>query len=372
MEDDLLRRLQNIYEELREKNPKAAIDLKNSIDRYQTDLSVDKDLLIRLKDIANIRKEQLMTGDQYPDLLKKISKDSIIIYFKSADVFRVYDGSQVTSDLTNHLNADFSKNKDIYEVIPNDLPQKIIIMCEKGIAGHMKDIISYVIEFMESKGVKGMKESDIRTFENDSGFVEIIVNGFYAANYDEREKIVRGLMRFIDLKEKNSMVTDKMRRHEFTPFENTQMVAMPNCKTQLDGRGFNLVDVLIRNIDQCKNLSTGNVYINIGTLNVADTVNMADTINNNMSPKKKKTVVGDFCSYIKTNKPDWYTPEKWIPKDLLRNKYIEQFGNITGPKFHKIFVDKIFKNSRRATIKGDRVTQVLLFHYDDILDINDQ
>ncbi len=352
VEDTLLTQLTRILPLLEEEDSQAAIKLKEAISTYKENLSMDKNLLLHLKDIADMHDEPLITSDKYADLLKKINNNSIIVYFKSANIFRVYDASQISTDLTNHLNGNFRKNKHMYEVVPNDLPQKIIIMCEKGIISHIDTIKNYVIEYLKTKNIVDINDSDIKLFENESGIIELIINGFYVSNSKERDSIVGGLMRFIDLKEKNSAMTNKMKCQEFTPFDDSQIVSMPNCKTQIGGQSFNFVDMLIRNLDECKSITNGNVYINIVQANSIANVNTG-TINkfkhvNNTTQSDK---IGDFVKYIKLNKPKWYKPGTLINKNVVYDKYIEQFGEITKVAFTKAFKNKIFSNDIRKPYK---------------------
>jgi len=363
MDDILLIRLNELFKLMSEKDPKSAEGLKQVITSYKDNLSMDNDLLKRLTDIANAHKEDLITGDNYTDLLHKINNNSIIVYFKSANVFRVYDAAQISTDLTNHLNVDFNKNKQMYEVIPNNLPQKIIIMCEPGIKSYISTIKDYLMNYMQSKGTS-VKNDDIKIFENETGIVEIVVNGFYVENFSEREKVVSGLMRYIDLQERSNIMTDKMKKHEFNPFDNSQIVSMPNCKTSIDGKPFNLVEVLIRNIDKCTHMTNGNIYVNIETMNIAETIKTKNV--SIITPN-----IGDFGKYIRNNKPEWYKPGTWFNKDILRNEYIEIYGDISIPTFHKTFVGKIFDKTTRKSENGIRVTKVLLFKYNKVLDLSD-
>jgi hypothetical protein len=57
-------------------------------------------------------------------LPKFINENSVIIYFKSSKLFKVYKSSQLQNDIRNHLNNDFRKHKDIFEVVPDNLLQK--------------------------------------------------------------------------------------------------------------------------------------------------------------------------------------------------------------------------------------------------------
>jgi hypothetical protein len=362
MEDDTLTLLNRCFENLSTKDVKIANIIKQAIESYKDSLSIDQSLLDRLKDLALAHKSPIITGDQYSEMIQSINNNSIIVYFKSADVFRVYDGSQISSELTNHLNSDFRKNKQMYEVIPNHLPQKIILLCDKGIVSRMDSIKNYLIEYMKSKGVADIKNSDINTFENDSGMVEIMINGFYVENFDVREKVVSGLMKYIDRKERNNVITSKMKSSEYNPFDDSQLISMPNCKKQLNGNCFDLVNMLIRNLDNCRNLSNGNVYITINQTNNIDTYVNGDVVN--ITSKDDESV--EFINYIKQNKPTWYKEGKYMNKELLLEKYEKQFGSITKARFHNIFYQKLFGENRRDTKNNKRFLSVKVKMYDEL------
>lgn len=75
----------------------------------------------------------------------------------------------------------------------------------------------------------------------------------------------------------------------------------------------------------------------------------------------------DFIKHIKTTKPKWYMPGKFIDKDIIHTEY-ENFLNsdISKVKFHYIFNDKLFTISRREMIKNKRTLVVKLKKYEDL------
>jgi hypothetical protein len=97
------------------------------------------------------------------------------------------------------------------------------------------------------------------------------------------------------------------------------------------------------------------------------TINNAEVINNHGCSDQSSIV--DFGKYIRDNKPVWYTPNTMFDKQLLRDKYIDLYGNITKQMFHKLFVDKIFTKTVRVASQNIRIAKVLLFEYNDILDL---
>jgi len=344
-------------------DPDITEQMKNLIDSYKDKKSIDQSLLQRLKELATIHKTPFI--DKYDDLMHQINHNSIIIYFKSANVFRVYDATQIPTDLTNQLNNDFRREKQMYELIPNNLPQKIIILCDNEIVSHIDTVKNYVIEYMKTKGFRDIKGTDIKTFENESGMIEIIVNKFYVENYYEREKIVAELLYFINKKEKNNTMTKKMKESEYNPFSDSQLIALPTCKKPLDGQYVDAVDMLIRNIQHCQSVKNGNVYINIVQNNIK--AKHVDTINIKGGVIDDDDNSEDFITHIKTTRPEWYKPGKFISKDVIQTKY-EEFGGeeMTKQKFHKIFNDKLFNDTRRDMKNNVRMMVAKLKKYEDL------
>lgn len=368
--DDTLTRLTDLLIHVQSKQLSYASQIEDLIKTHKEQKLMDQSLMERLQILSDAHKTPLIKGTELP---KFINENSIIIYFKSAKLFKVYKSSQLRNDIHNHLNNDFRRQKDMFEVIPDNLPQKIVIICDKNIIPHMNTLKKRVVEFMNGKNIE-VKESDIKTFKNDGGFVEIIINGYYVSNKQENEQIVSELSAYIEEREKNAEITNKMNQREYNEYKGTKMVYMPNCKTELDGKPIEYVTNLVRNIDQCRHITTGNVFYvenltivgnnaQVGTItnnvasNTAGTLSMIDLSNNNME---------EFISDIKNDAPDWFKENTWIKRNDLLQKYEEIYGS----KPHHFFTymeNRLFLESKRAAIKGGgREYQVKLFAYKDV------
>lgn len=59
-----------------------------------------------------------------------------------------------------------------------------------------------------------------------------------------------------------------------------------------------------------------------------------------------------------------------MDKEAVRNKYIEQYGDISNKVFHDTFVGKLFKKTVRQMESRVRTTKILLFDYDEILNLD--
>lgn len=367
--DDILVFLNSALERMQVKQSPFISQIEDIIKNHKEQQLMDQSLLERLQILSEAHKTPLIKGSELP---KFINENSIIIYFKSAKLFRVYKSSQLRNDMHNHLNNDFKKQKDMYEVVPDNLPQKIVIICDKNIIPYMNTLKKRVVEFMNGKNIE-VKESDIKTFKNDGGFVEIIINGYYVSNKQENEQIVSELSTYIEEREKNAEITNKMNQREYNEHKGTKMVYMPNCKTELDGKPIEYIPNLVRNIDQCRHITTGNVFYvenltivgnntQIGTItnnvtNTASPVSMVELSNGNME---------EFIMDIKNDRPEWFKENSWIKRNDLLQKYEEIYGS----KPHHFFTymeNRLFSNSKRAAIKGGgREYQIELFSYENI------
>ncbi len=74
---DLLEQMTNCLVLLSEKDPKLAKKFKLLLEEVKDKESIDESLLERLKQLSQFYKTQLLTRDQYDELLQKINQNSI-------------------------------------------------------------------------------------------------------------------------------------------------------------------------------------------------------------------------------------------------------------------------------------------------------
>jgi hypothetical protein len=369
--DSTMNDLQKAFERVQTNDPEFAPVFREFLQKYKDHKSIDKQLLERLAVLSNAHKITLFKDGEYNKLLGSIDDNSIIVYFKAARSFEVYKASQIT-DLQNYLGRDYRGINDMYEIIPDHLPQKIFIICEPDIIPHMDTIQNYVIEFMKTKDVD-IQKSEIKAFKSLAGMVEIVINGYYVLNHKESDAFLRELIEFIEAKEKNLELTRNMNGRYYINHKGAHMVSMPNCRTTLAGKtveGTELVTVLARNLADCRDINTGNIYLfkNVN-MNIVAGNNYGVIGDNNIINKSKTIIINsnnaqEFIDYLKENKPEWYTPKKAMDKNLLHLKYEEICQTkISDHKFHVMFDKKLFNGSRRATSKGQRFQEIIPYDY---------
>jgi len=355
--------------------------LREQVDNYK---SIDQDMVLTLK---NFLGDDLVGKDSYNDLVKSVEEGSVVVYFKSAQLFKIYKKEELNSLLGGQLRTVYKQFNHSYEVVPNESKQKIIIMGEASLIESFDKLQGHIMTFMREKGIEDFKSDDIVCFR-DGNVMEIIINNYYVSNSSERDAIVTDLLKYVSQKEKNFNISGKIRPLNvgYSELSGADMIAMPNEKELITKKFVEYVDSLVGNVEKCIKINKeGNTYIinlNVQSAEVinnnnAEVINTADTINNVKTMNNTETInnsnvleFGDFGKYILENLPEWYKPGKLVDKTLLQNKYEEQFGPISKPMFHKLFLGKIFGKSMRVTEKKVKITKVNLLDYKDILTLD--
>jgi hypothetical protein len=337
------------------------VSLIDELENYE---SIDHEFVSILKSYLG---DELLDKESYNDTLKAIKTGSTVVYFKSAQLFKIYKKDELHSLLSGQLRTIYKQFVESYEIIPNDSEQKIIIMGEQSLIKDIDDVKTHICKFMQTKGIDTFKDDDIVCFKNNT-MLEIIINNYYVSNSTERDAVVKDLLQYIFQTDKNTSIVSKLGRATFSDFTGSDMIPMPSDKQLLNANFVEYIDGLVGNIEKCSRLDKqGNTYItvNVGTMNV----NNAEVINVTNNENTSNTIQ-DFGKYIRDNKPSWYTPNQLFDKTLLRSKYIALYGEISKAMFHKIFINKIFKKTIRVTSNNTRIMKVQLFKYENILNLD--
>jgi hypothetical protein len=341
----------------------TTVTLIKQLENYE---SIDHDFVVTLK---NYLGDNLLDKHSYNEIIDAIKHGSTVVYFKSAQLFKIYKQSDLQSLLSGQLRTIYKEFVESYEIVPNDSKQKIVIMGEHSLIKDIASVKTHICKFMLTKGIDSFKEDDIVCFKNNT-MLEIIINNYYVSNSIARDAIVKDLLQYIFQEDKNTAIVSKLGRTTFSEFTGVDMIPMPSEKQLLNSTFIEYVDGLVGNIEKCSKLDKqGNTYnITLQVVNMQNaTINNAEVINNHGGPDQSEIV--DFGKYIRDNKPEWYTPNTLFDKQLLRDKYIDLYGGITKAMFHKSFVNKIFTKTVRVASRNIRIAKVLLFEYNDILNL---
>jgi len=349
---------------------KIPIDTINKLKALMKELttleSIDESMVSMLRDI--FRDNSLITTASLQNVMTSLVNASTVVYFKSAQMCKIYNKNEIETLLEGQLRTMYKRFKDAYEVVPNSSKQKIVIMCDITIQNKINSIKSYITEFMHvNKKLVNFSDNDIICY-NAGNVIHIVLTNYYVNSSSERESVVLELVKFIRFKEANNELSKQIMSYiePNTDFDNADIILMPTEKLQFSGKSIQFLDGLISNIHNCDHISSGKTIIfninNIHNTNITDnSTNTTNITNDTNDPNDPNDPVHDFIEHIKENKPKWYTPNKYIDKEILKDKY-EKFANVTisKPKFHNLFFTKLFDLSKREMINGSRIPMVKL------------
>jgi len=350
--------------------------------KYDSYLDLDQNLIEILEGTSGdngVDGSQLYDRDDYTQIANNIHNTSTVIYFKSANMFKVYTPEAIREHFSNQLRCNYKKTDEIYEIVDRSRPQKVIIVIDGSIENELNKIRDYVYAFFNSHIKTTIHKEDIVSFKNPkNGNLEILVNGLYVKNYLEKEIIIKKLLDYIEDKErliKSPINLAKIEMRRKTDIPGTDSFLIPERK-QIIGK--NTTEYLTQYISQVGNCLEIGGTVNITIMgNVTNVKNMkgnlyvADTVvNNNVNMVDEPDVnnlddIDIFVERIKQTKPNWYTAGKWIHISVLYNNFIETTSsNMNVIKFSTKSKKRLFSARASRTIDGKSGRAVLLYDYE--------
>lgn len=359
--------------------------LKMAAEHIENYKSIDQALVQTLKDMLGT--ESLHDRDSYDNVVKSLEEGSILVYFKSAQLFKAYKKDDVDKLLSGQLRTIYKHLATSYEIVPNSSKQKIIILAELSLEQHLNRIKQYIIAFMNEHGDVKLTEEDIICFRNqDAETVEIVINNYYVENSTERDEIVKALLEYIGEKERNNQMTRKMGFQNTSAFKDASMVAAPSSKQQImetNPQFIEFVDLLVSNIKKCIPIVRNgtNITVQIGSVNIGNNIhtgtgNIDGSVNTNNSSLTTIIVedsferrIADFVDMIKNDKPDWYIEDSWVRRAVLSEKYAEIYDETPRYLFTalkgRLFTED--KKGMNKSKKNGREYYVKLFPFSSIV-----
>lgn len=331
---------------------------------YKDYKAIDQALVATLKD-------QFQNGvkpkRELDNVMRTIENGSVVVYFKSAQMFKIYQKDDIEKVLGGELRTLYKNLGSTYEVVPTDKEQKIIIIGDGSLVNSLDKIKRYIIAFMKEKGVNTMSEKDLICYKNE-GYVEIIVNNYYVSNSVERKAIVNELLEYIRQKEQSESLANSMGRSYYSAIAGADMVKMPPGKESIGGF-IEPSSGLITNLAKCQKIERvagGNTYntINISIAKV-ETLQMATNISNGSTNTVNNTLIINtvtemhklnieaFLDFIRDTQPEWFKEGEWVEKKYIEDKYLEMYDEYGFPKnFWPLTKDRLYvEESRPRTSK---------------------
>lgn len=348
--------------------------LQNMIDDAHQRSKLDKDLINLLQSLSEVDGSKLYQKKEYSEIMSKIDKSSVIIYFKKANVFKVYTPQTLESYFIGQSNTALKNKGDIYEVVNKNTPQKIIILIDGSISSDLHKIRDYIFKFLTLKVCPDLNESDLTIFNNhQTKHLEILINGIYVNSYEEKEVIIKQLIDYIETEEmnkENPLDIGKIEPRRVKEFTDAEVFLIPERKVCVENNKYESLKKYVSNINNCRALTIQGSTINIINVQGGTNTILVNGDQHNESLNEESDTIDDiqnFIDYIKHDKPSWYKGGSWV----FINTLYEKFGdfcdsNMNINKFSRGVHTKLFKKKATKYINKKQGRAVLLFAFDNI------
>jgi len=272
---------------------------------------------------------EIIPDKEFLNHINKIASDSLIIHIKKAQIYKVYNVSDLEefdNDHRTYLRK--PENGPVHEVVRDEFPQKLTIMINDDVDDtQLMEIKHNIIEFIKKNpAFIGATISDVKAFSMD-GNTEFVLSSVTMQNFYEKDKIITAFIRFLKELGKTTLASKIHNQMYESPMDGIRLYKLPGSKTDRDNIKYNILDQLIttpgkanpviNNITYIVNNSTVN-NVNIGT--IQKTTNIIDS-------KSSKKTLKTFVAFIKDNKPEWYKENEYVKLDVIENAYREYFND---------------------------------------------
>ncbi len=290
----------------------------------------------------------LISTEEFTQTIQTLASTSVFVYFKSAQLCKVYNSNEIESMLEGQLRTAYKNIKDAYEIIPIDSKQKIMIMCDISARENITRLKSHIIEFMTNvKKFKKFGDDDIVCYDT-GNMIHILLTNYYVNNANERDMTVKELVKFIKNKGNDEELSRKIMPYIEPPsdFEDTDMVVIPCKKKQFMGKQVNYIDGLLKLVDKnCNHISSGKTVIVVGDVHINNSTNIDNSVTNINQPKLNENIE-DFIEHVKNDNPSWFKFNEWIDKKIMTSKYKDRYKEL--PKdFYALTRDRLWSKTAR-------------------------
>jgi hypothetical protein len=331
----------------------TTVTLIKQLENYE---SIDKEMVVLLNDMFS---NDLIKKHKYSDITKAIAEGSTVVYFKSAQLFKVYTHSELETLLGGQLRTIYKQLNESYEMISHESKQKIVMLGDITLVDRIERIKTYIVDFMESEGFSEFSENDIVCYKGKEA-LEIIINDYYVENQKEHDEIVQRLLAYILQHEKNSNITRKIDTSSYSEFDGMKMVPMPTDKELIATKYIEPLLTMVSNVQKCSG------YKSHITLNVTIDNSITNNTTIHESSETDSTNVYEFIKHIRVDKPSWYVENTWVRKDILIEHYHDMYEAISKRAFSMMFKDKIYKMEKRQFVNKNRQTFVKLLKFSEL------
>jgi hypothetical protein len=365
----------------------------------------------------SIKKHPGLLND--PDkILNEFTDDSVILYFEKIGQFVKYTDIEyrennkinreelksksnlseaeidvlLTNNIYNHvLSANLSKSR-IFQIIPNDHKQKIIIVyiadeesTDIKNRNKLNLLREHLMDFLNKKYGTKISVNDI-VINNYSHKKYYLITNVIISSKKEKEQLVDELKKYIGTSfnkyDVSQNIGDESQIHtnkNIYAMLPTKLLGHPKQKDDLISDANRTLDkILATSTKDCVNL----VVINYNDNRVVNNINInSNNINSNntsvvIKNKHLYDQVVKFANFIKNRTPGWYKPGELVQLQDVKNAFsilykivpvLNKYDKIYTPLFREILGDG---QRHELKINGAPLSAILLKTYDQLNQLN--
>jgi hypothetical protein len=317
---------------------------------------------------------------QYDDIKKDLTPESIILYFKEANLFAIYEGDDVYNFINTEMMYPMFQNKNIYEFVPEDRPQKIVIIKNdhgddefnnKCIIKLKNYLYKYIKESFKENS-KNIKSKDIIIRKN-SCWVELLIHNLSVQNQFIKNQFIDDFKNYVSKSEGNRDLETSVFNYakldmfgvcgNFYNLPKNIRLDVNGQKLASSSQNYPMVSMNLKEIPNIKlNVNIINGDKNIINTNIGDYNSTSVTKKLINKPKKVGMVEKAYQLFLKSlidNPPLWYDPGEYADCRVIYNYFTENFckniENIYIVKFsrdmkNRLYDETLQKRENKSTI----------------------
>jgi len=304
--------------------------------------------------------DDVVDGRDMPAKINSISYDTLIIYIKNAQLYKMYKPEHL-NDFRNHERTVYSNRNTgpVYEVARDSCPQKLIIVLTDEENVRLETMKICITDFLKNHPKVSSTPEDIVIYRNGPN-IEFLINSAFLDNIADKERFIDNFVQFLRKKGETQMANKIQIKPPVGELMDTRLYLLPSTRNQIGGPV--LTDSLNQLITSAVKNGVSSVSININNYvqNVDNSNTMIDNSVNITNVTSDKKTIKTFCKHIYDTKPAWYKPGEFVDVKHIENSYKEYFPDekdIYPPSISKLLKNKIFDTGKR--VKGTTMKRLL-------------
>lgn len=368
---DLLQKMESMLNEISVydgmDNEKIELYIKklSEVKKYKSNL-LELDLNLKEYLYQSRNGNEIISDTDIQSKLNEIRDDSLIIYVKKAQLYKIYDPAKI-DDFQNDEGTHYRRSEygPAYEVVRDSHPQKLMIVITDEVEeNRLPEIKAHILEYIKkTPAFSKTTTTDLKVYSNDNN-TEFVVSSLMFKNMDEKEKFIESFIKFIRQKGAEDIAGKiQIRYPPCDELTGARLYKIPSLKMALSSNTpTNLLDQMITTLPK----SNGPIIINNNTFiinnNSNNTVNNSVTNTIAVSDTESHRTLKSFYKHLYNTKPSWYKEDKFIDMSVIEEAYRTYFDDHVTSK--SVISRQLNGNLFTASTRASKIVKKRLVTYD--------